>query len=142
MAALLLIAVLPCAARDLALVVNKSSQVKAVTSSDMEKLATAALAAWPSGGKVTLVLRDPNAPAVKLALEKFFGVPLDKIKNVIAANPSYFVVVKTDADVIRMVESLSGAIGLIDIYSITGSVNVLKVNGKLPLEPGYALHGN
>jgi mevalonate pyrophosphate decarboxylase len=66
----------------------------------------------------------------------------EKIKAVVAANPAYFVIVKTDDDVIRMVESLSGAIGLIDIYSITGGVNVVKVNGKLPLEPGYALHGN
>jgi hypothetical protein len=41
-----------------------------------------------------------------------------------------------------MVESLPGAVGLIDIYSITSGVNVVKVNGKLPLEPGYVLHGN
>jgi hypothetical protein len=31
---------------------------------------------------------------------------------------------------------------LVDVYSITGGVNVLKIGGKLPLEPGYSLHGN
>ena len=140
--AVLLSALLSCAARDLAVIVNKSSQVKTLTSTDLGKLANASLAAWPGGGKVTLILRDPTAPAMRMALEKFFGSTTEKVKAVIAANPGYFVVVNSDADVIRMVESLSGAVGLIDIYSITSGVNVVKVNGKLPLEPGYALHGN
>jgi len=33
-------------------------------------------------------------------------------------------------------------VGLVDVYAITGGVTVVKVGGKLPLEPGYALHGN
>ena len=77
-----------------------------------------------------------------MALEKFFGTTSDKINALMSANPSYFVMVKSDSEVIRMVESLSGAVGLIDIYSITSGVNVVRVNGKLPLEPGYVLHGN
>jgi len=28
------------------------------------------------------------------------------------------------------------------VYSISGGVTVVKVGGKLPLEPGYPLHGN
>jgi hypothetical protein len=40
------------------------------------------------------------------------------------------------------VESTPGAIGLVDIYSITGAVQVIKIGGKLPLESGYLLHGN
>jgi hypothetical protein len=79
---------------------------------------------------------------MRVAAEKLFGTNAEKIKALIAANPGYFVIVNSDADVIRMVESLAGAVGLIDIYSITSGVNVVKLNGKLPLEPGYALHGN
>lgn len=131
-----------CSARDLAVIVNKSNSIRTLTSAELGKLASGSLAAWPAGGKVTFILRDPSTPAMKVAAEKLFGTTADKIKAVVAANPAYFVIVKTDDDVIRMVESLSGAIGLIDIYSITGGVNVVKVNGKLPLEPGYALHGN
>jgi hypothetical protein len=40
------------------------------------------------------------------------------------------------------VESMPGAVGLVDVYSITGSVSVVKIGGKLPLESGYQLHGN
>ncbi|MGZ4838954.1 MAG: hypothetical protein ACXVZR_10435 [Terriglobales bacterium] len=131
-----------CAARDLAVVVNKSNSVRALTSAELGKMANATLPAWPGGVRVTIVLRDPSIPAMKVAMEKFFGISEDKIKAVIAANPSYFVIVKSDSEVIRMVESLPGAAGLIDIYSITSGVVVVKINGKLPLEPNYALHGN
>ena len=131
-----------CSARDLALIVNKANSVRTLTSSDLGKLANASLPTWPGGSKVTFILRDPTTPAMKIALEKIFGTTSDKIKSIMAASPGYFVVVNSDAEVIRLVESLPGAVGLIDIYSITSGVNVVKVNGKLPLEPGYALHGN
>jgi len=28
------------------------------------------------------------------------------------------------------------------VYAITSGVAVVKIGGKLPLEPGYPLHGN
>ncbi len=142
LAIVLLSVPLLCSARDFALIVNKASSVRTLTGAELSKLANGSMPTWPTGGKVTFILRDPTTPAMKVALEKVFGMTADKLKAVMAANPGYFVVVNSDADVIRMVESLAGAVGLIDIYSITSGVNVVKLNGKLPLEPGYALHGN
>jgi len=52
------------------------------------------------------------------------------------------VVVESDEGVLKKVESTPGAVGLVDVYSISGAVTVLKVGGKLPLQPGYPLHGN
>jgi hypothetical protein len=52
------------------------------------------------------------------------------------------IVVDTDEAVLTKVETTPGAAGLVDVYSITSGVQVLKVGGKLPLEPGYPLHGN
>jgi len=40
------------------------------------------------------------------------------------------------------VASIPGAIGLVDVYSINSSVKVLRVDGKLPFDVGYALKGN
>ena len=37
---------------------------------------------------------------------------------------------------------LPGAVGVVDVYSINSSVVVMKIAGKLPMEPGYLLHGN
>ena len=52
------------------------------------------------------------------------------------------VVVDSDEALVKKVESTPGAVGLVDVYSITGGVTVVRVGGKLPLEPGYVLHGN
>ena len=48
--------------------------------------------------------------------------------------------VHSDQELLKIVESTLGALGLVDVYSITSKVNVVKVDGKLPLEQGYLLH--
>jgi hypothetical protein len=52
------------------------------------------------------------------------------------------VVVASDEDLINTVASIPGAVGIVDVYSINSSVAVVKIGGRLPLEPGYLLHGN
>ena len=42
----------------------------------------------------------------------------------------------------RREQLVARAIGVVDVYSINSSVAVVKLAGKLPLEPGYVLHGN
>jgi hypothetical protein len=43
--------------------------------------------------------------------------------------------------VLKTVQSNPSAIGLVNVYSINSGVDVLKIDGKLPLESGYILHG-
>src|SRR5258708_14144137 len=57
-------------------------------------------------------------------------------------NHPAILVATSDEDLVNRVASLPGAIGVVDVYSINSSVAVVKVAGKLPLEPGYLLHGN
>jgi len=35
-----------------------------------------------------------------------------------------------------------GAVGIIDVYCISNSVKVLRMDGKLPFDAGYTLKGN
>ena len=51
-------------------------------------------------------------------------------------------IVENDEDLLRTVEATPGAVGIIDVYSINSSVKVLRVDGKLPFDLGYALKGN
>jgi ABC-type phosphate transport system substrate-binding protein len=95
-----------------------------------------------------VIMRDPGTPEMRLALEKIYEMPADQVKEVIAAanhgraeHPAILEVESDDA-VVKKVESNPGAVGLVDVYSIKGSVTVLRIGGKLPLEPGYLLHGN
>ena len=45
----------------------------------------------------------------------------------------------SDEALLKIVETTPGAVGLVDVYSITNRINVVKVDGKLPLEQGYLL---
>jgi len=134
--------------KDLALISNKSNEVIAITMPELVKVCKGQTSHWPDGKPVSFITRDPAAPEMKLLLEKVYGMSKDEVKATIAsanhsrANHAAIVVVESDEAVVKKVESLPGAVGLVDVYSISGGVTVLKVGGKLPLEPGYALHGN
>jgi ABC-type phosphate transport system substrate-binding protein len=85
---------------------------------------------------------------MKILLEKVYELPDAQVKDLIfAANhgrPGHpaVMIVDSDEDLVERVASIPGAIGVVDVYAINSSVAVIKVAGKLPLEPGYPLHGN
>jgi hypothetical protein len=136
------------AARDLAVVSNKSNAISAITLPDLVKVCKAQTNHWPDGKPVTLIMRAPAAPEMKVMLEKVFELPEAQVKDLIAsanhgrANHPAIVVVDSDEELVNKVASIPGAVGVVDVYSINSSVSVVKLAGKLPLEPGYLLHGN
>lgn len=136
------------AARDLAVVSNKVNSVSAITLPDLVKICKGQTARWPDGKSVTFIMRNPSAPEMKVLLEKVYELPDAQVKDLIAAanrgragHPAVMIV-DSDEDLVEKVASISGAIGVVDVYAINSSVAVLKLTGKLPLEPGYLLHGN
>jgi hypothetical protein len=134
--------------KDLALISNRSNELVAITLPELVKVCKGQVSRWPDGKAVSFITRDPAAPEMKLLLEKVYGISKDEVKALIASanhgrtNHPAIVVVDSDEDVVKRVGSIPGAVGLVDVYSISGGVTVVKVGGKLPLEPGYPLHGN
>jgi ABC-type phosphate transport system substrate-binding protein len=135
-------------ARDLALVSNKSNSLGAITVPDLVKICKAQNNRWPDGKPITFVMRSPSAPEMKLVLEKVYGMSEKEVDGLIVtsnhARPNHpaIVVATSDEDLVNKVASLPGAVGVVDVYSINSSVAIVKIAGKLPLEPGYLLHGN
>lgn len=135
-------------ARDLAVVSNKANSLAAITLPDMVKVCKAQTNHWPDGKPVTLVMRAPSVPEMKVFLEKVFELPEAQVKDLIAtvnhgrSNHPAIVVADSDEDLVNKVASIPGAVGVVDVYAINSSVSVVKLAGKLPLEPGYLLHGN
>jgi ABC-type phosphate transport system substrate-binding protein len=135
-------------ARDLALVSNKSNAVSTITLPDLVKVCKAQTTRWPDGKPVTLIMRAPSDPEMKLFLEKVYELPESQVKELIATanhgrtNHPAIVIVDSDEDLVNRVASIPGAVGVVDVYAINSSVAVVKIAGKLPLEPGYLLHGN
>ena len=135
-------------ARDLALVSNKSNALGGITVAELAKLCKGQTNRWPDGKPVTFVMRSPSVPAMKVVLEKVYGMSESEVNGLIATsnhgrvNHPAIVVAASDEELVNKVASVPGAIGVVDVYSINSSVAVVKVAGKLPLEPGYLLHGN
>jgi len=135
-------------AKDVALIANKGSTVNAVTMQDLVKLCKAQTPHWPDGKSVTLVMRDPGSPEMKMVLEKVYGMTAQAVNELITTanhgrvgHPA-IIVVGSDDELVHKVAATTGAVGLVDVYAINSSVDVMKVGGKLPFEPGYPLHGN
>jgi phosphate transport system substrate-binding protein len=145
---LLLISTSLASARDLALVSNKANGTKAITLPELVKICRGENNRWPDGKPVTLIMRSPTSPEMRVVLQKVYGLSEKGVADLIvsanhgrAGHPA-ILLVAADDDVINQVASLPGAVGIVDVYSINSSVAVLKVAGKSPLEPGYLLHGN
>jgi len=136
------------AAKDIALIANKSNHLVAVTQPELLRICKGQTSHWPDGKPASLVIRDPSSPEMRLVLEKVYGLSKEEVAELIATanhnrvNHPAIVVADSDQDLVKKVESTPGAVGLVDVYAITGSVTVVRVGGKLPLEPGYLLHGN
>lgn len=131
--------------KNMAVVVSAGSKLADVSLADFTKLCKGTQKTWPDGKNFTLVMRDPDSPEMRLAAQKLFGAAPTEIKSMIAKlNESRLTVkiVDNDEDLLRTVEATPGAAGIIDVYAINSSVKVLRVDGKLPFDIGYALKGN
>ena len=142
---LLLVGAALAGIKNMAVVVSAGSRLSDVPLVDLTKLCKGTQKTWPDGKNFTLVIRDPESPEMRVAAQKLFGAAPGEIKAMIAKlNESRLTVkiVDNDEDLLRTVEATPGAAGIIDVYSINSSVKVLRVDGKLPFDLGYALKGN
>ena len=130
------------AIKTMAVVVAADSKLPDLTLAELVKLTKGAQKAWPDGRSFTLVLKNPTAPEMHVAVQKLFGVaPADVPAAIAKINQlrPLIKVVATEEDVFRTVTTTPGALGLVDVYSINSSVKVLHIDGKLPFDVGYPL---
>lgn len=138
----------PAAAKDVALISNRSNGLVTLTLADVVKVCKGQMGHWPDGKPVTLIMRQPGSADLKIVEEKVYALTSTEVQELIGnanharSDRPAIIVGTSDEDIIRKVESMPGAVGLVDVYSITGAVKVVKIGGKLPLESGYPLHGN
>jgi len=130
------------AIKTMAVVVAADSKLPDLTLAELVKLTKGTQKGWPDGRSFTLVLKNPTAPEMHVAVQKLFGVaPADVPAAIAKINQlrPLIKVVATEEDVFRTVTTTPGALGLVDVYSINSSVKVLHIDGKLPFDVGYPL---
>ena len=131
--------------KNMALVVAAGSKLSDVPLADLTKLCKGVQKAWPDGKSFILVMKDPESPEMRVVVQKLFGAAPGDVKAVIAKlNESrpFVRIATSDEDLLHIVESTPGAVGVLDVYSINSAVKVLRVDGKLPFDVGYVLKGN
>lgn len=133
-------------ATEFAVLVNPANPVKAMSLADLGKILKGKTTAWPGGRVVTIVMRDPNSPAMRFVIAKAMGMPAEEAKNFLNEQSrkaaAAVIFLPTDEDVVKAVEVSQTAIGIADVYNITGGVKVIKIDEKQPFDPGYALKGH
>ena len=129
-------------AKHFAVVVDKSNTVAALSAAELAKIFKGDNRKWPDGKTITVIVRDVSEPEMQTVLQKVCNMQPGEYRSLLAAHRIAFIAVSSEEALLKAVESTPGAVGLLDVYSITGRVNVVKIDGKLPLEQGYLLKGN
>ena len=129
----------------LAIVVNRSNPLNEISLGDLRRVFRGQRSRWSNGRRVTLVMRDTGAVERQAILKSVYGVPEAEYGR------SYMQAVfsgetvdapKTLASpngVLRFVYNVPGAIGYVRARDADASVKMLRIDGRLPGEPGYRL---
>jgi ABC-type phosphate transport system substrate-binding protein len=129
----------PCFAHHMAVVVNKENNVGTVSAAHLSRIFRSEIKKWPDGKTVILVLHKDSAGETE-TLEHLNKMIDSEWKALIAAHKDSIVMADSDADVLKIVQSTPGAVGLVDVRSVDNTINVVRVDGKLPMESGYLPH--
>jgi ABC-type phosphate transport system substrate-binding protein len=129
----------PCFAHHTAVVVNKDNAVENLTSAHLARTIRGEIKKWPDGKNIVLVLHKDSAGEAE-TLERLNKMSAPEWKSFISAHKDSILFVDSDADVLKEMQTEPGAIGFVEVHSIDNSVNVVHVDGKLPMELGYLPH--
>lgn len=138
-AAFLFTTLTACFAHHTALVVNKENGIDNVTSAQFSKIVRGEVKKWPDGRNIVLILHK-DWDGENETLKHLNKMSASEWNTFLFAHKESIVFVDTDADVLKEVQSEPGAVGLIEVHSIDNSVNVVRVDGRLPMERGYLPH--
>ena len=129
----------PCFAHHTAVVVNKDNAVANVTSPHLTKIIRGEVKKWPDGKNIILVLHKDSA-GEREALEHLNKMSAGEWSTFVVTHKDSILFVDTDGEVLKAVRAEPGAVGLIEVRSVDNTVNVIRVDDKLPMELGYLPH--
>jgi ABC-type phosphate transport system substrate-binding protein len=132
-------------AEPLAIVVNRSNPLSEISLADLRRVFRGQRTRWSNGRRVTLVMRDPGTPERSAILQSLYGLDESEYRRTYLQ--AVFSGEATDAPktlastngVLRFVYNVPGAIGYVRARDVGPSVKTLRVDGRMPGEPGYRL---
>lgn len=129
-------------AKQLAVITDPANPVNDLSTAELVKIFNAHTQVWPDGKPVKLVLHDPSSADMHLVVRKLFAMTPEQAEAFLQSHGQMMVIADSDEAVLKFVSGTRGALGIVDLFSITKDVKVLKIDGRLPVEQGYVLRGN
>lgn len=129
----------PCFGHHMAVVVSENNAVGNLTSAQLGKIFRVEMKKWPDGADIVLVLQR-SSPGENITLQHLNKMSAAQLQAWSKQHKDELKFADSDDDVLSIVHSTPGAVGLVDVRSVNDKVKVLHVDGKLPLEDGYLSH--
>jgi len=129
----------------LAIIVNRSNSVDALSTSELRRIFLGDRSHWPNGRRITLVMREPGEPERRCMLHDLYQMSEGELKNHflhglftgdILVSPK---ILATSIGVRKFVFNVPGAIGYVRLSDVDDTVKVLRVDELLPDDKGYRL---
>jgi len=129
----------------LAIVVNKNNPLSEMSLVDLRRVFRGQRSRWSNGRRVTLVMRDQGTREREAILQSLYGVAEEDYRRsymqaVFSGETAEAPKTLTSTNgVLRFVYNVPGAIGYVRARDVDASVKTLRIDGRLPGEPGYRL---
>jgi ABC-type phosphate transport system substrate-binding protein len=132
-------------AADVAVVVRPDVPIDNLSFGDVRKLFRGDRQFWPSNMRVTLLIRAPSSRERDVVLKTIYEMTEAQFRQYwiskvfraeAAAGPK---IVYSSEMAKELVEAIPGAVTFVDAAKVPKDLKILKIDGRLPGEKGYAL---
>ena len=129
----------PSFAHHMAVVVAADNGATNLTSVQLGKIFRAEAKKWADGRDIVLVLHRSSAGEA-ITLQHLNKMTAAQFQAWSKEHRDQLKLVDSDQEMLTVVETTPGAVGLVDVRAVNDKVKVLHVDGKLPMEDGYLSH--
>lgn len=129
----------------IAIVVNPKSAVTDLSFAELRRIFLGERQFWPDRSKITLLVRAPVAHEREVVLDQIYRMDEDQFRQYwigkmfraeVAGGPK---IVYSSDMAINLVGVIPGSITFVLASAVTAGSRVLRIDGKLPSDPGYPL---
>ena len=135
-------------AAHLAVIVNKSNPVDGLSKTELRRMLLGETRQWPSRERVTVVQREAGSDAFRTILRVLLKMNDAEYRRWMMSaefrgeSPVLVKVLNSNDGAGKFVLNVPGAVAIVDAIPtglFAGQLKVLRIDGKLPGEPGYNL---
>lgn len=128
-----------------AIVVHPATSIRDLSMSQLRRIFMADQQFWPDGSRITLLVRAPTAYERDLVLNRIYRMSEDEFrkywvgKMFRAEVPAAPKIVYSSDMAGELVTAVPGAITFVPASTAVENAKVIRIDGRLPGEPGYPL---